>query len=477
MRKSESHTKNRIMQIKTSKRDIIWNCFGIITAMGSNFAILPFLIKFLDGDTLGLWYVYLSIGAIVVLFDFGFNPSLSRNVAYCWSGASDLITEGVCLNNNSGPNYLLLSKLWRTCKRLYLFIALAALLVLFVGGTPYILSISEKIDTNEVIVSWLIYVIAVGFNLFYGYYSTLLRGIGAIAAYNKINVISRWCQIILVVSFLFLGFGIKAVALSYFFYGFILRYLSKKRFFSLIDSEKILNVDVKNSDIVATLKKIWPNAKKDGIIAISAYFSTQAGVFLSSHFFTLEETGYYSISVQIATALATIGSAFYSAYQPAMQSAFVNHDVILLKKMMSFSMLVFSLVYFIGLVFFTLVVVPLFTVLEHSFNLEVSIFLSVAMYIFVYKGQSYYASFISNSNRIPYVYSYLISSILGVVLAFVLLFYFDLGPYGLVLGMFLSQLYNCLKWPLVVRKILKTSWLSFYICGCNQLKEKVMRKK
>ena len=465
------------MQIETSKRDIIWNYFGIITAMGSNFVILPFLIKFLDGDTLGLWYVYLSIGAIVVLFDFGFNPSLARNVAYCWSGAEDLITEGVCLNRNSEPNYFLLSRLWHTCKRLYLLIALAALIVLLAGGTPYILKISSNLDSKEVVVSWLIYVFAVAFNLFYGYYATLLRGVGAVASYNKINVVSRWCQIALVITFLLLGLGIKAVALSYFIYGFILRYLSKQKFFSTIDSVKIQSHEIKNKDILLTLKKIWPNAWKDGLIAISTYCSTQAGVFLSSHFFTLEETGYYSISVQIATALATIGSAFYSAYQPAMQSAFVNRNVPLLKKMMSFSMLVYSLVYFLGLIFFIIVVVPLFSMLEHSFNLKISIFVSVAMYIFFYKGQSYYASFISNSNKIPYVYSYLISGIFGIVFAFVLLFYFNLGPYGLVLGMMMSQLYNCIKWPFVARNILNVSSVSFYVCGFQQLYAKIMRKR
>ena len=465
------------MQIKTTRRDIIWNYMGIITAMGSNFILLPFLIKFLDGETLGLWYVYLSVGAIVVLFDFGFNPSLARNVAYCWSGAKDLITEGVCVEKDGNPNYLLLSKLWRTCKRLYFLIALAALIILLFVGFPYILSISGNLDRNEVVISWLIYVASVCFNIFYGYYSTLLRGIGAVASYNKINVISRWCQIVLAISLLFCGFGIKAAAISYFIYGFVLRYLSKRTFFFLIDSGKLVNQNISKGDIVLILKKIWPNSWKDGAIAISTYCSTQAGVFLSSRFFSLEETGYYSISVQIATALATIGSAFYSAYQPAMQSAFVNNDILLLKKRMSFSMLIYSFVYIVGVIIFVFFILPLLLLFEPSFKLKISVFLFVSIYIFFYKGQSYYASFISNSNKIPYVYSYLFSSILGVVLVFFLLYFFELGPFGLVLGMMISQLYNCIKWPLVVRDILDVSFLSFYTCGWKQFIHKLMRAK
>ena len=81
------------MQIRSSTSDVSWNYIGIIMSMGSNFLLLPFLIRFIDSEMLGLWYVYLSIGGIVTLFDFGFNPTLARNVAYCWSGAKQLNEE------------------------------------------------------------------------------------------------------------------------------------------------------------------------------------------------------------------------------------------------------------------------------------------------------------------------------------------------------------------------------------------------
>lgn len=133
------------MQIKSSRSDIIWNYIGIVMSMASNFLLLPFLIKFIDGEMLGLWYVYLSIGGIVILFDFGFNPTLARNVAYCWSGAKELNAEGVGQTQGSEPNFDLLKRVISTCKAIYLVISAAALLVLLSIGTAYIHHISKNL--------------------------------------------------------------------------------------------------------------------------------------------------------------------------------------------------------------------------------------------------------------------------------------------------------------------------------------------
>ena len=119
------------MGIKTSKSDVIWNYIGVIMSMGSSFLLLPFMMHFVSEDYLGLWYIYLSIGGIVVLFDFGFNPTFARNVAYCWSGAKALNAEGGQYADSSEPNYRLLNKVLNTCKKIYLIIALIALIVLF----------------------------------------------------------------------------------------------------------------------------------------------------------------------------------------------------------------------------------------------------------------------------------------------------------------------------------------------------------
>ena len=78
------------MRIELTRKDVGWSYIGTIVSMGANFFMLPFLIYFLDGDMLGLWYVFSSIGAIAALFDMGFGVTFARNITYCWSGAKKI---------------------------------------------------------------------------------------------------------------------------------------------------------------------------------------------------------------------------------------------------------------------------------------------------------------------------------------------------------------------------------------------------
>lgn len=98
------------MKINISKNDIIWNYIGIIVSLMGNFLLIPFLLNFLSTDYYGLWNVFISLGAISVLFDFGFNSLFARNIAYSWSGVESLSKENVVATNNEGVNYLLLKK-------------------------------------------------------------------------------------------------------------------------------------------------------------------------------------------------------------------------------------------------------------------------------------------------------------------------------------------------------------------------------
>lgn len=75
------------MQASVNKSDVIWSYLGTAFSMLSNLITIPMVIYFLDSDLVGLWYIFVSIGAIANLFDFGFTVTLARNITYVWGGA------------------------------------------------------------------------------------------------------------------------------------------------------------------------------------------------------------------------------------------------------------------------------------------------------------------------------------------------------------------------------------------------------
>lgn len=465
------------MKIKVTKKDVIWNYLGIFMSMGSNFLLLPFMIYFLDSNSLGLWYVYLSIGGIVTLFDFGFNPTIARNVAYSWSGAKQLNKTDVTFTENLEPNIGLLKKVILTCKRIYLIISLTALLILLTMGTLYVLRISEELSGNSHIIAWFIYSIAIFLNLYYGYYTTCLRGVGAISKINIANIISRSIQIFISIALLFFGFGLIAVSLAYLANGIIFRIISKRyfyRFENIGQRIKNDNTQISFKDIKETFNLVWYNAWRDGIVSLSTYLSNQASVLVCSMYLTLTETGVYSISIQLITAIASISGALYTAFQPSLQAAYINNNIAKSKILMSTAMTIYHVVYWIGVTGLVTFGIPILLLIRPNIEFNIPILLAIALYMFLLQHHSYYASFISNTNNVPYVKSFIISSFGGIVLTFFFMETTNLGLWGLIFAQIIVQVvYNNWVWPRKVWASLDMHYVDVFKIGVKEVKKKI----
>lgn len=460
------------MSIKTTKKDIIWSYLSIFVSLFSNIIVLPITIYYLDSETLGLWYVFLSLGGIVTLFDFGFNPTFSRNITYCWSGAEKLKKNGIFNSNKSEPNYFLLQKVMYACKRIYLIIALSALTILLTLGTIYINYVSRNISGNEKNIAWILYSIAVFLNLYYGYFSSFLRGIGAVDKANKANVVSKILNMLLMFILLFLGYGILAVALAYCLSGFIFRTIAKNYFFNI----EGIKANIKNNKIKFKFKElkeiyitIWPNAWREGLVAVSNYLSNQASTLICSALLTLTEAGIYSVSIQIIGCIVTVSGALYTAYQPELQAAQVSKDINKLKRLMSTAMFVYTILFIIGLIAFISIGIPILNIIKPDTVINIKLIIMVAIYQFLLTQHTYYASYISNSNYVPYVKPFLASSIIGTVFTVILIKVFDCGMWGLVIAPLIVQiLYNNWNWPYRVLKSLNINLFEMLVIGYNE---------
>lgn len=469
--------------MKVSKRDIAWKYLGIMMTLGSNFFMLPFLIKYLSPDYLGLWYVYLSVGSIVSLVDFGFSPTIARSVAYSWSGAAEILTEGTCAKKIDGPNYYLLYKVYLVCKRIYLYMALIAFGVLLTGGSYYVFYISRNIYSSEITLSWLVYCCAIFLNLYFGFYATVLLGLGKVAYLNMANIWSRTVQLIVSIALLVFGNGIIAVAVAYLLNGFIYRYLCKTYIFSdkyIVEKFSEYGNHIDKRELRNTFSAVWYNAKKDGIVSVSNFLTSQASTLVCSTFLSLKITGNYAIMNQIIGAISTLAGGIYSTCQPAMQATFVSKDMKESRHLMSVSMVMFTLLFWAGMVCVYFFVVPITVILNRSFIIQPLLFFSMGFFYYLSARHKYYASYISNSNNIPYMHAFCVSGALGVLAMAFLIIIFKAGIWGVVFGSAIAQLcYNNWKWPKVAYELMNTEFIQFNILGIKGLKKclgKIVRR-
>lgn len=461
------------MNTKVSNKDVIWNYIGIAATMCSNFVLLPFMLRGMDSEILGLWYVYVSIGGVVTLFDFGFNPTFARNIAYSWNGAEAIQAEGAQYTENREPNFLLLSTLVKISRLIYLVLAGAAFILLLTAGTAYISHLSRNIDSTSIIISWGIYSVALFLNIYYGCYAAFLRGVGAVTDYNKINVGARGIQITVSILLLLIGKGIIAMAVSYLLYGFILRFFSRKKFYDINGIGKNIikyKFSISKEEMKDTFMKMWHNAWRDGLVTAANYVTNQAGTLIASAFLSLTDTGIYSLTVQLVTAIVTIGAGLYSAYQPTLQAAFIVNNKKLLKMKMCLIMAVNFYIFLIGTLILTVLGPPIIRMFKPGITLQRSVIIAVAVYAFLYRRQSTYASFISNMNKVPYVFAYITSSIIGIILSGMLMKYTSIGIWGMIFGQMLPQLlYNYWRWPCYVQDYFESNTLEMLQSGSQEI--------
>lgn len=451
----------------------MWSYIGTVISMGSNFIMLPFLMYFLDEDMLGLWYVFASIGAIATLFDMGFSVTFARNITYCWSGAKTLKKENVEFIDNTEPDFKLMKQVLVTCKLIYGILGGIALIFLLFAGGAYIKYVSRNIGSMIPLVSWIIYAFATFLNLYYGYFASFLRGVGAVDQANKNTVYARLAQMIITILLLVCGMGLIGASIAYLVYGMVFRLLGKYHFYKYQNiGENLAKVDDKIDK--KTIKKlfivVWHNAWRDGMISIANYLCNTASTVIGSMYLSLAEVGVYSIGVQLAQAIAQISSTLDTAYQPSLQAAYINRDKSKMKTSMSVVVMTYIDLFILGTFLVVIIGLPILRIIKPSTAVSVPVLLGLCVYQFLLKFRNCYTSYFSCTNRIIYVRGFVLSAIICVVLSFAFIGVLHLGVWGLIMAQILSQaIYNVWKWPLMVHRELHLSVLEMFIIGTKEI--------
>lgn len=455
------------MMIEIKGKDIVWSYLGALLSMAANIVMIPFLVYYLDENLLGLWYVFCSIGAMTALFDFGFATTFARNITYCFSGAKKLCKENIDESGLSDIDWQLMKNILYACQKIYFFISSIVIILLMTCGTMYIQYISTDVNGYNHYFAWVIYVFAIFLNLYYGYYAAFLRGVGAIVDVNKNIVYSRILQLLATVVLLYYGYGLISACIGYLVYGFTFRYLGRIKFYRYQGiGKKLYKYKIENKKASELIHIVWHNAWKDGVVSFSNYFSDQASVIICSLYLSLADTGMYSLTIQIATSIGLVATILYAAEQPELQSAYISNDRKRIIDIMSTIIVTFIFLFVTLLILVIFVGIPVLNIIKPDINISIRLLLFLSLYQFILKFRNCYTSYFSCTNRIPYYRSFIISSILTIILGVALTGYFNYGVYGLVIAQLFSQIiFNMWYWQYKVHLELRISFWCFFKNG------------
>lgn len=459
------------MQISPRKSDFIWNAIGAFFKLFSSFLLLPLVLSLLSGDLVGLWYVFLAIFNFVVLFQVGFVPAFSRSVAYCWSGARAFCAVGKADDYGSQVDYLVFRNLIIASKDVYRRISVICLIGMSVLGSMYIFYVSSGLPIDQYLYAWLTFCAAVFLNMYFGYYESLLRGIGNFSGLNKALVVSSLIQLASAGSLLFLGSGLLACSVGFLLQGICFRFLCSHFFksFSGIGNCLAQVLPVPDLAEVRSIRKaISVNAYKDTAVSIANYIATMGNTLLCSAFLGLSESGAFSITLQLFSSCGSIASIVLMTYQPAMQSAFANGNKLREKTLSAKGITAFIGAYCIVSFFIIVAVMPFLGIFKPGFSADLSLSLLVALYIFFWRHTNLCATLLANANEMPYTVSFVVTSGVGLALNILLLFLTSGSVIALVAGDFIALcLHNAWRWPQAAAARLDSTYRALIVVGAK----------
>jgi O-antigen/teichoic acid export membrane protein len=438
-----------------SRKDVIWNYIATFFKIGSGLILLPFILKMMPTETVGIWTIFTTITTLIALLDFGFNPSFTRNVTYVFSGVKELKKKGIAeLNENNDIDYGLLKGTISAMRWFYSRMAFIVLFLLLIVGNIYMFFLLQSYtgDKIDLCIAWVILIILNAYDIYTLYYDSLLQGKGLIKISKQINVVGQSLYLIMAIILIALGQGLIAIVSAQALSIIVRRFLSYRVFFT--NEIKSTLKSIKNQNQKEIISAIYPNALKIGLTSIGSFLVNKSAIFMGSIFLTLSEVAMYGITIQVVGILSSLAGVYYNSYIPKITQLRTTNSMQQLKTIFFRGSVIQLFIFILGGLAFVLFGNYALDIIDSQTKfLGTGMLVAILIISFLERNHSLAAGFLLAKNEVPFFAASLWSGVATVLLLWILLDVVHWGVWGLILAQGMVQLvYQNWKWPLVFFK-------------------------
>jgi len=423
---------------------------------GSALALLPFIVTRLSEAQVALWYIFVTIQGLVLLADFGFQPTIGRAIASAYAGASELQREGLAQAGEvSGANLPLVQRIVLTARRLYLALAAAVLLLLATLGTLYVSGLAQGEDFERIRIAWLLFALGTAANLYFLWVVPLLLGSGRVAQSYLFTIVNRGGFALIGIAVLLAGGGLVALAAANLAGVLIARGAASAMLRPVFHS--LAGITATREEARTVLLALWPNTWRLGLVALGAFAINRSNVLIVSSLVSLSAAASYAITLQLFGAVAAVAQLPTQASLPRMVARRVQGDIAGLRRMFLPRQAFLLATFVAGAGLLLLLGRPLLDLVGSTVQLlDPAPMAALAVILLLEANHSNCAIVITTGNRVPFVWPGLASGVAVVALA-IGVAHHEGGVMGIILAQGLVQiLYNNWKWPLMLWKELRS---------------------
>jgi O-antigen/teichoic acid export membrane protein len=445
------------MQI--GRKDLVWNFAGTFMRVASGLIVLPPVLHSFSKDEYGLWIIFVTVGSIATLFDFGFNSTFGRNITYIFSGVKTLQSKGYIAvpENDKSIDYNLLKSTIVAIKKYYTIVAGLFLALFLTVGTFYFSLLLQKYRGNHSTtwIAWILFGILIAYQLYTYYYYALLAGRGQIKRSQQAIITGQSVRIVIIYVMVLLNFGLIALVVGQIVGDLVIRTMNYLFFYDKNTKAQLDSAVVSN--IKEIMKMMIPNAARMGITTLGSFLVVNSITFIAPLFLSLADIGSYGLTKLMIDMITALGLLWFSTFYPKLTYHRVNNESVHLKRMYikgKLSMLLAFLILGTGLA----VLAPWLLSLFQSQTHLLSSAMLVAFLIVAYFDANQVLSIrmLVTKNEVPFAKAAIITGIATVLLLYLGLKFTHLGVWAMILAPGIAQMvYQNWKWSLVVIKDMK----------------------
>ena len=296
-----------------------------------------------------------------------------------------------------------------------------------------------------------------------------------ISEYNKSIIFSKLFYLFFTYVVLFLDFGLLGLTISGLISPFVGRYICHYYFFDKEIVALINKYKIHKNEIIKMFKVVFVNAKKMGLVTLSAFLVQKFGLFISGLFLTLDIVASYGLLIQISGLSFGISTTLFITYQPKLSSLRVEDNKRDIIRIFSMTHFIFLLIFIFGGVFI-IYFGPQVLDLINSNTILPSRTIMIVFFIilFLEANHSLFASLILTDNKVPFTKSAIISGVLIVIGSYIALAHFSAEILGLIIIQGVVQAcYNNWRWPQYICNEFKIKYLEIVRIGSWELMKKL----
>ncbi len=292
---------------------LLWVLANKLLAVAKGPITLFFIVSFLTPEEQGIWYTFLSLGALTVFAEMGFTAIITQFVSHEYAHLRE--QNGFLVGNCDNIDKLI--TLIRYALKFYLVVVPFAIVILYFVGKYFFVGVN-----STVFLLWTLFSITGGIQLLVSLLQSIVKGFDKVALVEKNIFVGSFMSPMLSWILLYFGFGLSTLVIANvisFILMLALLYVKTKKIFFQILKHKIKTQYKWFNEIV---KLQW----KYAVSWISGYFIFQYMTPMIYKYEGVIIAGQFGLTVSLVRTISAISGSWLDTKVPKMNILIAHKD-------------------------------------------------------------------------------------------------------------------------------------------------------